>query len=249
MSTRSPLIRVADFDVDVVRKDIKNLHVGVYPPFGRVRVATPPLLDDEAVRLAVIAKLPWIKKKRLQMQRQARQPQREMVEGETHYVWGRPFRLRLSERPSRNAVELRPDGRLVLHSPSGPDPDARLRRLNNWYRNQLRGEAAALLEEWAPRIGVSLPEWGIRRMKTKWGTCTRESGRIWINLELVQKDRRCLEFIIVHELVHLIEKNHTDRFFDLMTKFMPDWESRREELNSAPLAFQRWAARTEVVGG
>lgn len=240
MSTSSPTIQVADFEVDVVRKDIKNLHLAVYPPFGRVRVATPLQLDDEAVRLAVVARLPWINKQRKKMQEQPRQTRREMVDGETHYVWGRPYRLRVEERLSLTRVVLTPSGRLQLQVPAGADSNARLRAINSWYRRELRKAVPPFISKWAPVLKVDEPTWGIRQMKTKWGTCNRERAHIWLNLELVHKPMQCLEYIVVHEMVHLIERNHTPRFFDLMTGFMPSWSVRREELNGAPLAHQEW---------
>jgi predicted metal-dependent hydrolase len=240
MSTNSPVIQVLDFEVDVVRKDIKNLHIGVYPPFGRVRVATPPQLDDEAVRLAVVARLPWIKKRRQAMQDQPRQTPREMVDGETHYVWGRPYRLRVVESGSVARVSIRPDGRLEMRMPVGSDLETRRQRLDAWYRRELRKAIPPLISKWAPVLGVDEPSWGIRQMKTKWGTCNRERGHVWLNLELAHKPPQCLEYITVHEMVHLLERNHTDRFFDLMTKFLPTWESHREQLNQAPLGHQEW---------
>ena len=238
MTTSSPLIRVADFDVDVVRKDIKNLHLGVYPPFGRVRVAAPSGFDDEAVRLAVVARLPWIKKQRQKMHDQPRQTQREFIDGETHYVWGRPHRLRVVEA-ARAQVATTGD-RLDLHVRSTADRDARARVLDRWYRDELAAAVEELVAKWAPRIGVRAPTHGIRRMKTKWGTCKPERSHIWLNLELAHKPRECLEFIVVHELIHLIERKHTDRFFTLMSKYMPAWQQHREVLNRSPLGHQTW---------
>jgi predicted metal-dependent hydrolase len=240
MSTRSPLIRVAGFDVDVVRKNIKNLHLAVYPPFGRVRVAAPPQLDDEAVRLAVVTRLAWIKRQRQKMQDQLRQTMREMVGGETHYVWGRAYRLRVEEDGGRHPVTLTPDGHLLLHVASGSDRATRARRLESWYRQELRRSIPMLISKWAAVLQVDEPSWGIRQMKTKWGTCNRDRAHVWLNLELAHKAPACLEYIVVHEMVHLLERNHTERFFDVMTEVMPQWERHREVLNRAPLAYQDW---------
>ena len=242
MSTSSPVIHVADFDVDIVRKDIKNLHLGVYPPFGRVRIAAPPQLDDEAVRLAVVARLPWINRQRKKLQDQPRQTLRQLVEGESHYVWGRPYRLRLIEDGARTAVNLTPNGRLHLHVHPGSNLEARARRLDAWYRRELRNAIPPIISNWAPVLKVEEPSWGIRQMKTKWGTCRHERRHIWLNLELAHKSPQCLEYIVVHEMVHLLERNHTGRFFDLMTAFMPHWQAQREELNGAPLGHQEWKA-------
>lgn len=240
MTTSSSVIRVSDFEVDVVRKDIKNLHLAVYPPFGRVRVAAPSQLDDDAVRLAVIARLAWVVKQRRKMREQLRQSRREMVNGETHYIWGRPYRLRVLEDGARQPVSITTSGRVELHVPAGADRDARARRLDGWYRRQLKETIPVLVSHWAPLLCIDEPSWGVRQMKTKWGTCKPERRQIWLNLELAHKKRECLEYIVVHEMVHLLERNHTDRFHYLMSEFMPQWMSYREELNEAPLGHQDW---------
>lgn len=245
MSTKSPLIHVSDFDVDVVRKDVKNLHVGVYPPFGRVRVAAPVALDDEAVRLAVVSRLPWIRKSRKQIRDQERQSKREMVDGEAHYVWGRKHRLRVIEDGARQRVNLR-RGWLELHVPAGADRDARERRLVEWYRQELKVAIPSIVERWSPRIDVDPPRWSVRRMKTKWGTCKADQAKILLNLELAKKPPECLEYIVVHEMIHLLEAKHTDRFFELMNRFMPSWRMHREVLNRAPLADEDWS-RSEIT--
>lgn len=240
MSTSSPVIHVAGFDVDVVRKNIKNLHLGVYPPFGRVRVAAPPALDDDAVRLAVVSRLPWIRKQRKQLQNQARQTRRELVDGESHYAWGRKYRLRIIEDGARRRVTFRGDAWLELHVPKGADRDTRERRLAAWYRDELKTAIPGLITAWASVLEVHEPAWVVRRMKTKWGTCKPNQGKIWLNLELAKKSPECLEYVVVHEMVHLLERNHTERFYDLMNGFMPHWRRHREELNRAPLANEEW---------
>jgi predicted metal-dependent hydrolase len=159
MSTSTPVIHVAGFDVDVVRKNIKNLHLGVYPPFGRIRVAAPPALDDEAIRLAVVARLPWIRRQRKQLQSQERQTWRQMIDGETHYAWGRKYRLRVVPDGGRQAVTFKGDGRLELHVASGADRDARERRLMAWYRRELKTAIPGLVTRWAPVLGVDEPAW------------------------------------------------------------------------------------------
>lgn len=242
MSTKSPVIHVRDLDVDVTRKDIKNLHIGVYPPFGRVRVAAPTGLDDDSIRLAVISRLAWISDKQKRIRAQARQTHREMVEGESHFVWGQKLRLRIVESNSRSRVELGTGGRLDLYIRPGTDRDGRERRLREWYRRELKDAIPRLIENWAPILGVRPTMWTVRRMKTKWGTCNPDAGRIWLNLELAKKPPECLEFIVVHEMVHLLERNHTPRFYELMNRFMPDWETRREVLNQAPLAAETWTS-------
>jgi predicted metal-dependent hydrolase len=243
MSTANGYLTVRGINVDIVYKDIKNLHIGVYPPMGRVRVAAPARLDEEQIRLAIIQRLPWIKRQRQQLQDAARQPHREMVTGESHYVWGTRHRLKVIERPGRPHVEV--DGnRLLMYVSKGTDTDARLKLLQDWQRQQLRLALAPVIANWEPIIDRKVPRWSIRRMKTKWGSCNRQTGHIWFNLELAKKHPLCLEYIVVHEMAHLLERNHGGRFIKLMDGFMPDWRRRRDELNSAPLAAEQW-----LVGG
>ncbi|MGH3943285.1 MAG: M48 family metallopeptidase [Pseudonocardiaceae bacterium] len=239
MSTTNAYLTVQGIDIDVIYKDIKNLHIGVYPPLGRVRVAAPLRLDDESVRLAVIQRLPWIKKQCRQLRAADRQTKREMVTGESHYVWGIRHRLTVVERPGRAHVEV--DGeRLLLYVPAGTADDARLTILQRWQREQLRQRIPALLTRWEPVVERTVTKWSIRRMKTKWGSCNRETGHIWFNLELAKKHSACLEYIVVHEMTHLLERNHGARFTELMDTFMPEWRARRDQLNSAPLADEEW---------
>jgi predicted metal-dependent hydrolase len=239
MSTTSSRLTVVGISVEVVYKDIKNLHIGVYPPNGRVRVAAPTHLDDERVRLAVIHRLPWIKRQRHQFQEAARQAPREMVQGESHYVWGKRLRLRVIERPGPAHVEV-DGGRLLLYMPLGSDHAARTRALQRWQRSELRRAVPPLIEHWEPAVGCSVPWWGIKRMKTKWGSCSRETGQIWINLELAKKHPQSLEYVVVHEMAHLVECNHGPRFTKLMDSLMADWRTRRAALNVAPLADEVW---------
>jgi predicted metal-dependent hydrolase len=240
MSTAKAYLTVRGINIDVVYKDIKNLHIGVYPPVGRVRVAAPERLDVEQIRLAVIQRLPWIKRQRQQLQDAARLSHREMVTGESHYVWGVRHRLKVIQRPGPAHVEVDGD-RLLLYVSEGTDGDARSKLLQDWQRKQLRLAVPPLIARWEPVIGRNVPRWSIRRMKTKWGSCNRETGHIWFNLELAKKHPLCLEYIVVHEMAHLLERNHGDRYTKLMDKYLPDWRSRRDQLNSAPLAEETWS--------
>jgi predicted metal-dependent hydrolase len=239
MSTANAYLTIRGINIDVVYKDIKNLHIGVYPPVGRVRVAAPERLDEDQIRLAVIQRLPWIKRQRRHLQDAARQSPREMVTGESHYVWGTRTRLKIIERPGRAHVEVDGD-RLLMYVPAGTDTDLRAKLLQDWQRKQLRLAVPALVARWEPIIGKRVPRWSVRRMKTKWGSCNRESGHIWFNLELAKKHPLCLEYIVVHEMAHLLERHHGERFTSLMDKFMPDWRARREQLNASPLAAEAW---------
>ncbi|MER5529598.1 SprT family zinc-dependent metalloprotease [Streptomyces sp. NPDC002677] len=240
MSTASASLTIRGIDVEVIYKNIKNLHIGVYPPLGRVRVAAPHQLDNEQVRLAVIQRLPWIKEQREQFRSAARQSTREMVTGESHYVWGVRRRMKVVERPGRAHFEL--DGeRLLLYVPVGTTAERRRELLDRWYRAQLRHVIPGLIVKWEAVLEVSVPQWNIKRMKTKWGSCNRETGRIWFNVELAKKPPGCLEYIVVHEMTHYLERNHDQRFTKLMERFMPNWRSLRDQLNDAPLAEEEWA--------
>ncbi|MGJ0203044.1 M48 family metallopeptidase [Leucobacter sp. gxy201] len=241
MTTTSAYLTVGGIDIDVIHKDIKHLHIGVYPPLGRVRVAAPERFDDEQVRLAVVQRLAWIKRQRKRLQAAPRQTEREMVTGESHYVWGNRLRLKVVERPGRAKAEIDGD-RLVIYT--APDSTAESRRaaLECWYRDQLRQALAPLIEKWENKLQVTVPKWTIRRMKTKWGSCNRESRHIWFNLELAKKHPNCLEYIVVHEMTHYVERKHGERFIKLMDERLPNWELRRSELNGSPLASEEWSA-------
>lgn len=240
MSTASGYLTVAGLGVDVIYKDIKNLHISVYPPLGRVRVAVPEHIDEDTIRLAIVQRLPWIKRRREELQKAERQSLREMISGETHYVWGRRLRLDVSLKSGNYSVE--PKGStLWLVTPETADADARRAALERWYARQLKARYPALLEKWQKVIGVEIDKVVVRRMKTKWGTCIAESRTIWLNPELAKKNPRCLEYIVVHELTHLHERKHDDRFSALMDRYLPDWRARRDELNAAPLAHEEWS--------
>ena len=233
-------ISVGDMHVDIVRKDIKNLHLGVYPPGGRVRVAAPLRVDDEAVRLAVIEKLPWIRRQQARFLAQERQSQREYTYRETHYFLGRRYLLNVIEHDGRPRVEVNGKERIDLYAPAGSDAQEREEIMLRWYRKELKALLPPLIEKWQEVVGVSVDDWRIKKMKTRWGTCTIEARRIWLNLELAKKPIPCIEYIILHELVHLLERNHTDRFRDLMDQFMPQWRYCRDMLNQAPLGHENW---------
>ncbi len=241
MNTEPCHITVQGLSVQIVRKAIKNLHLGVYPPHGRVRVAVPLAVSDDAVRLAVIGKLGWIKKQRAKFAAQPRQTEREMVSGESHYYLGRRYRLRVVERDGPSRVVLRNRTTLELHVRSESDAQAREQVLQRWYRARLRELVPPLVAKWEAILGVQAASWGIKKMKTKWGACNADARRIWLNLELAKKPVQCLEYLIVHELTHLIERHHNDRFVSLLDRHLPHWRRHRQELNSAPLAHESWS--------
>jgi hypothetical protein len=234
-------ITVSGLPVQIVRKDIKNLHLGVYPPNGRVRVAAPLRVSDKAVRLAVIGKLGWIKRHRARFANQPRQSAREMVTGESHYFLGQRYRLRVIRSDCPGKVALRNKSTLELHVRAETSVAQRDQVMQDWYRQQLRELIPPLLVKWQTAMEVQLNEWGIKKMKTRWGSCNPIARRIWLNLELAKKPVECLEYILVHELAHLIERHHNDNFVKLMDEHMPQWRLHRQRLNSEPLVHDTWS--------
>lgn len=233
-------ITVSGLHVEIVRKNIKNLHLGVYPPTGRVRVAAPFRVSNEAVRLAVVGKLGWIKRQRARFERQPRQSAREMVSGESHYFSGQRYRLCVYAGGGPTKVVISNNSTIELHVRLGTTVETRQRVLMNWYRQHLKDAIPPLLEKWQKRLGVEATSFGIKKMKTKWGTCSVDARRIWINLELAKKSADSLEYVVMHELAHLLAKHHDDRFVAIMDKHLPRWRALREELNCLPLAHEAW---------
>lgn len=240
MTTDTHQIKVSGLTVDVVRKDIKNLHLAVYPPIGRVRVAAPLRVNDEAVRLAVISRLAWIKRQRTKFTNQARQSEREYVSGESHYFQGQRYRLNVIYQAGAPRVVIRNKSTIDLYVREGSERAQRETVLLEWYRHHLKALVPELIAKWEPLIGVKVADWRVKQMKTKWGTCNIEASRIWLNLELAKKTIPCLEYIIVHEMVHLLERHHNDRFIEWMNNFMPQWRLHREELNRSALGHEEW---------
>ncbi len=240
MNIEQHQLRVHDLVVDVVRKDIRNLHLGVYPPAGRVRVAAPLRVNDEAVRLFVISRLGWINRQQAKFEGQERQSAREYISGESHYYQGNRYLLNVEYHKGAPAVIIRNKKKMDLFVRIGSDTAERERVLMNWYRRRLKEEITPLIAKWEAIIGVEVAEWGVKQMKTKWGTCNIEARRIWLNLELIKKPAHCLEYIVVHEMVHLLERHHNDRFIAYLNHFMPLWRHYREELNREPLGHATW---------
>ena len=226
--------------VRIVRKAIRNLHLGVYPPDGRVRVAAPKAMSDQAIRLAVVGRLAWIRKQRASFDRQLRQGERQMVSGESHYVFGHRRRLRVTEHDGPAGVILRGRTILELQVRPGSDRGTRERVLTRWYRARLRELLVPIMARWEKRLGVSVSQWGLRKMKTRWGTCNAGSRRVLLNSELAKKAEQCVEYLVLHELVHLKVRHHDDRFVALMDQHMPDWRSRRALLVAQPLGHVTW---------
>jgi len=233
-------IEVVNQKVEVVFKDIKNLHLAVYPPKGRVRVAAPLRLDLEAVRLAVISRLGWIRRQQARLQVQERQSAREFVTGETHYFLGRRYRLRIIESDNQ-LIRRSGNARLELRVRKGSSRQRREAIVTDWYRRELSLLVPPMVVKWREVIGIAPSPVAIRRMKTMWGTCNPTTRRVSLNLELIKKPVICIEYVLVHEMVHLIERHHNTQFQGLMDEFMPKWRLIREELNRAPLAHEGWS--------
>lgn len=226
-----------DMQVEVNRKKIKNLHIGVYPPDGRVRIAAPEHVSMDAVRTAVLTRMAWIRRKQTQFRAQERQERRCYVSGETHYVFGQALRLDVETWQKKvHRIDRLGNGRLRLSVPEGATRKDRATWLNNWHRNLLRRTAAPKVEHWCDVLGVAPSFWGIRAMKTKWGSCNAKKRIVWLNAELSRKPDRAIDYIIVHELAHLISERHDDRFHAVLEKNMPRWRAVRKELNAFPLA-------------
>ena len=240
MSTELAIMEVQGLRVEVVRKPIKHLHLAVHPPDGRVRVSAPEYVSDETIRLAVINKLSWIRRQQQRFRAQPRQSRREMVSGESHYYQGRRYLLSVVEEKAPPRVRILNNRTLELKVRPGSDRAKREAVLYAWYRARLKEQIPPLIAKWEPIVGVEVADWGVKRMKTRWGSCNIEARRIWLNLELVKKPPLCLEYVLVHEMVHLLERHHNERFRTLMTQFMPNWRNHRDLLNAEPLAYEDW---------
>jgi len=232
-------IQLGDIALDVVRKDIKNVHLSVLPPTGRVRIAAPRRMSVDTIRVFAISKLPWIRQQRRKLQEQERETPREYIERESHYVWGKRYLLKVIEADTAPSVELT-HGRLVLRVRPGADSAKRQTILDEWYRQQLRNAVPQLVKDWERLMSVKVSRFFVQRMKTKWGSCNHRAGSIRLNTDLAKKPQECLEYIVVHEMAHLIEPTHNDRFLALMDRLMPHWKSVRQDLNRLPVRHQDW---------
>lgn len=230
-----PQITISDLVIDIDRKDIKNIHLGVYPPDGRVRMAVPLKVNDEAVRLFAISKIAWIKKHQANFKAQERQSKIEFISGETHYFQGKRYLLNVIYHKGSPKVKVRNNTYIDLYVKEGSDEAQRQKVMMNWYRQQLKQAIPPLIEKWTPILSVQVNDWGVKQMKTKWGTCNIEAKRIWLNLELAKKELHCLEYVVVHEMTHLLERHHNERFTLLMNRFLPNWRIYKDELNRSPL--------------
>lgn len=223
-------IKVRDIEVLVYKKNIKNLHLSVLPPNGKVRVSIPMGISNEVVRLFVIRKYQWIKKHREAFQNQERQTPREYVTGESHYFQGKRYILRV-ESAKRPKIAIKNKKYIYLYVPKDYTVKQREKYYETWLRRELRKELDILVPKWENIVGLKTNEVRIKKMKTKWGSCNPTAKRIWLNLELIKKPQKHLEYVILHELLHFIERKHNKRFKEMMTKCMPKWKTIRDQLN------------------
>jgi predicted metal-dependent hydrolase len=232
-------LKLGNITVDVIQKNIKNIHLSVHPPTGRVRISAPTRLDMDTIRVFAVSKLSWIKKQQAKFERQKREAPREFLNRESHYFKGKRYLLKVIEKDVAPGVELK-HNRIELYVRPQASKEKMKSVLDEWYRSQLKASLPTIIEKWERKLNVKVNEFGIRKMKTKWGTCNREAKRIWLNLELAKKPVECLEYIVVHEMVHLLERSHNDRFVSLIDEFMPKWRFFKDELNSLPVRHEDW---------
>lgn len=232
-------VQLGNIAVDVVLKDIKNVHLSVYPPNGRVRIAAPARMNLDTIRVFAISKLSWIKQQQKKLREQERETPREYLNRESHYLWGKRYLLTLREADEAPSIELR-HRRILLRLRPGTSEEKKQALFEEWYRDQLRAAVIPLLAKWQPLMGVRVNRLFVQRMKTKWGSCNPTARHIRLNTELAKKPTECLEYIVVHELAHLIEPTHTDRFIALMDRFMPKWQFYRHVLNRLPVRHEEW---------
>jgi predicted metal-dependent hydrolase len=231
----SAQLQIGEVEVEVVHKAIKNLHLSVHPPTGRVRIAAPERMSLDSIRVFAISKLPWIRRQQDRLVRQEREPPREWIERESHFVWGRRCLLRIVEVDGAPSVELA-HRRLILRVRPGTPAGRRQEIVDAWYREQVREALPALLATWESRLGVSTRRVFVQRMKTKWGSCNAKRRTIRLNTDLAKKPPECLEYVVVHELAHLLDPTHGESFRRRLDTALPDWEQRRGLLNELPLS-------------
>ena len=232
-------IDLGNLQIEVLRKKIKNLHLSVLPPLGRVRIAAPGHMDLDTIRVFAISRLAWIKAQQRKMQIQQREAKREYLDRESHYVWGRRYLLKRIELESAPLIELK-HSKLVFQIRPGTDEARSQEILDAWYREQIRLAVPELIAKWEPVMRVKVGRIFVQRMNTRWGSCTPATGAIRHNTDLAKKPPECLEYIVVHEMTHLLEPTHNSRFTSLMEFFMPQWQHVRNELNNLPVRHEDW---------
>jgi predicted metal-dependent hydrolase len=242
MRTDTHQFNLGNIPVAVSMKNIKHVHLSVHPPEGRVSVFAPLTMAKESIRIFVISKLSWIKRQQIKLRQQEREAPREFINRESHYFNGERYLLkRVPLTTTRMAANVQLKHKTMeLHIRPDASVEARATVLSEWYRQQLKQAVPALIAKYQKMMKVEVAEFGIKKMKTKWGTCNPNAKRIWLNLELAKKPPECLEYIVVHEMTHLLEPSHNDRFVALMDKFMPKWRFHKDALNRLPVRHEHW---------
>jgi predicted metal-dependent hydrolase len=232
-------LELGDVVIDVVKKDIKNVHLSVYPPTGRVRISAPLHMSTDTIRVFAISKLDWIRQQQKKLQAQEREGPRVYIDRESHYLWGKRYLLQLVPTDAAPSIEQK-HSKLVLHIRPEASTVRKQAVFDEWYREQLKSEVPHLLSTWEPVLGVKVTRFFVQRMKTKWGSCSPATRSLRLNSELAKKPFECLEYIVVHELMHLIEPTHNAHFVALMDFHMPKWRHHRDVLNSLPVRAEKW---------
>ena len=232
-------IELGHINVAVTQKNIKNIHLSVHPPKGRVTISAPKRMDLETIRVYAVSKLGWIKKQQEKIAKQKREPIREFVNRESHYFKGERYLLKVIESNFPAKVELK-HSILELHVRPNSATIKRRQVLDEWYRQQLKVEIPKFISGWEKKLKVQVNEFGVKKMKTRWGSCNIKKKRIWLNLELAKKPIECLEYVVVHEMVHLLEKNHNVLFVSFMDKHFPNWKISKDLLNRLPVSQVDW---------
>ena len=232
-------IQLGDILADVIQKDIKHVHLSVYPPTGRVRISAPFHMSLDTIRAFAISKLAWIKQEQKKLRDQERETPREYLDRESHHVWGKGYLLNVLQREAAPRVEVK-HSTLVLQVRPGTDGAKKQAIVDRWYRDQIKDVMPTLIEKWEIVIGVKVAKFFVQQMKTRWGSCNPPAGNIRLNSELAKKPRECLEYVVVHEMVHLLEPTHNQQFIALMDRFMPLWRNHRDALNRLPVRHGQW---------
>lgn len=240
MTTSESTIVVNELTVRIFRKNIKRFNMSVCPPDGWIRVAAPEHFSDESIRLAVISRLGWIKRQIKSFEDQPRQSEREFTGRESHYYLGRRYLLYIVHTEKRPFVEIRNTNMLILNINENSEREERKKLLTDWYRQEMKRILPDIIKKWENKFNLKVSSYGIKRMKTKWGSCNPKHRRIWLNLELMKKPPYCIEYVVVHEIAHFLERHHNKRFFAHMDRIMPQWRTFKRELNGLPLAHERW---------
>ncbi len=232
-------IQIGEMAVEVIRKDIKNVHLSVHPPTGRVTISAPAHMNLDTIRVFAVAKIGWIRSQQKKMKLQDREAPREFLNRESHYVWGERYLMQVIEVDSQPSINIK-HTKIVFQFRPGWDEVKKLELLDAWYREQMKVVLPTILNKWEKKIGVQVNSFFVRRMKTKWGSCNPKTQTIRLNTDLAKKPRECLEYVVVHELVHLLEPSHNDRFIQLMDQHIPKWRSHQQLLNSLPVRHESW---------